>query len=195
MAIAAGLGVLLTAVLVVMLAFDRAGEETVVEVVGSVTKESAAERPLPSSYGDAPAANDDAEGALVGGDPFVSNDAGAAALADDVAEAERAAALQPDEPTSQEGRSKAAPSHRSRRAGTSSAKSRNVAPATLVFRVVPYGDVYVDGKKIGTTPLPPLEVRPGPHSVVIRYGDAKKQLDFRVRSGQSRTVRVNMSAP
>jgi hypothetical protein len=45
------------------------------------------------------------------------------------------------------------------------------APATLLFRVVPGGQVYVDGKSRGSLPtLKQLELGPGRYVVEVRYG-------------------------
>jgi serine/threonine-protein kinase len=52
-----------------------------------------------------------------------------------------------------------------------------VAPAgkgTVVFRVLPYAEVFQDGKSVGMTPLRPLELEPGKYSFKFVCSDTKK---------------------
>lgn len=43
--------------------------------------------------------------------------------------------------------------------------------ATLKLSVTPWADVWVDGKKVGRTPLQPLKLKPGKHVIKLENGD------------------------
>jgi hypothetical protein len=53
--------------------------------------------------------------------------------------------------------------------------------------VLPFGDVWIDGRKVGSAPIQ-REVDPGVHTVATGEGQARKQRRVRVRGGQERTV-------
>jgi serine/threonine-protein kinase len=63
----------------------------------------------------------------------------------------------------------------------------------IVFRVNPWAEVTVDGRKLGVTPLPPAEVAPGMHRVLLENGDlgVKRALSVEVRAGKDAPVRFN----
>jgi hypothetical protein len=44
-----------------------------------------------------------------------------------------------------------------------------VAPVLLRLNVVPWAEVEVDGEVKGTTPMAPIELAPGSHTVVLRH--------------------------
>jgi hypothetical protein len=96
-----------------------------------------------------------------------------------------------DEPDEPDGTTGSKPTKRSRRARKKPAKN---TPATLVFRVVPFGEVFLDGNKLGTTPLAPVKLTPGRHFVIIKMNDKKKRMDLRVAPGERKVLRVNMNA-
>jgi serine/threonine protein kinase len=56
-------------------------------------------------------------------------------------------------------------------APTDSAAVDPKTPATLTISVSPWGEVSVDGRPVGMTPLPPLTLAPGPHSITVRNPD------------------------
>jgi class 3 adenylate cyclase len=52
------------------------------------------------------------------------------------------------------------------------AEAAPAAPATINFAVLPWGEVYVDGRKVGVAPpLRNFEVKPGRHRIEIRNAD------------------------
>jgi hypothetical protein len=55
------------------------------------------------------------------------------------------------------------------------AKKAEARKGTLDVHVQPYADVFVDGDLIGTTPLAPIELAPGSHTVLL----ANSQLDVK----------------
>lgn len=67
----------------------------------------------------------------------------------------------------------------------------SVQDAKLTFNVMPYGDVYLNGKKVGRTPpLAELPVPPGTHKVEVR-GDAipfTANFSFDLKAGETRQV-------
>jgi hypothetical protein len=50
----------------------------------------------------------------------------------------------------------------------------------LKIKVIPWADVYVDGKRKGTTPLKPLELAAGEHTVLVQNRRLGAQRSFRV---------------
>jgi serine/threonine-protein kinase len=64
----------------------------------------------------------------------------------------------------------------------------------LVVRVYPWATISVDGRKEGTTPLPPLAVAVGRHTVVAENASlkAKRVVTVDVREGRDAVVRLNL---
>jgi serine/threonine-protein kinase len=50
------------------------------------------------------------------------------------------------------------------------------AKGTLVFIVRPWAEVHVDGKKIGVTPVAPMQLAVGPHQVRLVNPDLGKDI-------------------
>ncbi|MDC3955028.1 serine/threonine protein kinase [Polyangium jinanense] len=67
-------------------------------------------------------------------------------------------------------------------------------PGTLVVSVSPWADVTVDGRSVGTTPLAPISLAPGPHSVVLRNSElgASRSLSVTIKPGKPSSVRVDL---
>jgi serine/threonine protein kinase len=67
-------------------------------------------------------------------------------------------------------------------------------PGQLQFYVKPWADVYVDGNKVGTTPLRPLELPAGRHEVQLRHPDfAPLTRTVTVEPGRTAKIEVNFS--
>ena len=64
----------------------------------------------------------------------------------------------------------------------------------LKIRVAPWADVYVDGKLKGTTPLKPLELMAGEHTVLVKNEKLAKQRSFRIiiKPNQVHSLDVNL---
>jgi|GEM_PF-5401161 len=67
-------------------------------------------------------------------------------------------------------------------------------PGTLVIAVVPWGDVTVDGRGVGTTPLAPITLPPGPHSVTVRNSElgASRSSSVTIKPGKPTTIRFDL---
>jgi len=67
-------------------------------------------------------------------------------------------------------------------------------PGTLVVSVSPWADVSVDGRSVGTTPLAPISLSPGTHSVVLRNSElgASRSMAVSVKPGKSTQIRVDL---
>lgn len=65
----------------------------------------------------------------------------------------------------------------------------------LVVRVNPWADVLVDGQMVGATPLKPLELSAGKHSVTVTNGELgkTKTLSVDIRAGRQEFVEVNFA--
>lgn len=67
-------------------------------------------------------------------------------------------------------------------------------PGTLVVTVLPWGDVSVDGRNVGTTPLAPISLPPGPHSVSVRNSElgASRSSSVTIKPGKPSSVRFDL---
>ncbi|EYF02160.1 Hypothetical protein CAP_7371 [Chondromyces apiculatus DSM 436] len=67
-------------------------------------------------------------------------------------------------------------------------------PGTLQVVVLPWAEVTVDGKAMGTTPIAPIQLPPGPHSVVLRNAElgASRTLSVVLKPGQPTLLRVDL---
>ncbi|AKT36363.1 uncharacterized protein CMC5_004760 [Chondromyces crocatus] len=65
---------------------------------------------------------------------------------------------------------------------------------SLQVVVLPWADVSVDGKPMGTTPIAPIPLSPGPHSVVLRNAElgAVRNLSVVIKAGQPSLLRVDL---
>jgi serine/threonine-protein kinase len=73
-------------------------------------------------------------------------------------------------------------------------KSPAQAKGTVVFRVLPYAEVFRDGQSLGVTPLKPLELEPGRYSFKFVCADTKKSdaREVTVSSGAQSVVKVDL---
>ncbi len=68
-------------------------------------------------------------------------------------------------------------------------------PATLRIQVLPWGNVWVDDKAVGTTPLPPLRIKAGRHVLRAEHpalGSRRVQVDL--RPSEARLETIDLSA-
>ncbi|HEX8441766.1 MAG TPA: protein kinase [Archangium sp.] len=72
--------------------------------------------------------------------------------------------------------------------------SAPVQKAVLEFRIRPYATVVLDGKSLGQTPLAPIEVTVGSHSVQLINKDLGKDVtrSVEVKAGQSNQFKYNL---
>ncbi|UQA59623.1 serine/threonine protein kinase [Polyangium aurulentum] len=77
---------------------------------------------------------------------------------------------------------------------TASAADEGNEPGTLHVSVSPWADVSVDGRAMGTTPLAPMSLAPGPHSVVLRNSElgASRSISVTIKPGKPTQVRVDL---
>jgi serine/threonine-protein kinase len=68
------------------------------------------------------------------------------------------------------------------------------AKGRIVVHVWPYATVTLDGKLLGSTPLPPIPASEGSHLLVIENTQlgARKEVRVRVRAGQSTQVKLTL---
>jgi serine/threonine-protein kinase len=68
------------------------------------------------------------------------------------------------------------------------------SPGSLQVVVLPWGDVSVDGKSVGTTPMPAIQLPPGPHSVVVKNAElgATRSASVTIKPGQTSAVRFDL---
>jgi serine/threonine-protein kinase len=64
-------------------------------------------------------------------------------------------------------------------------------PGFLSVASTPFSTIWVDGKKIGDTPIYKLSLAPGPHRVRAVAGDRTKTFEVTVRSGEVATQRID----
>jgi serine/threonine-protein kinase len=63
-------------------------------------------------------------------------------------------------------------------------------PGKVKFMIRPWGEVEVDGKVIGLTPLPVMELPSGPHKIVIRNSELGKSVTKNVTVGAGKQTDV-----
>lgn len=68
------------------------------------------------------------------------------------------------------------------------------APGTLQVIVVPWGNVVVDGKPHGSTPIAPVSLTPGTHSVVVTNSElgAQRSATVKILPGKSHSVKFDL---
>ncbi len=69
----------------------------------------------------------------------------------------------------------------------------SVAKGKLLVRARPWADVYLNGKKIGTTPLPPRALPPGDYVVRLHNPTLDQETDKRVKIEPGKTARVTVN--
>ncbi|OJH36086.1 serine/threonine-protein kinase [Cystobacter ferrugineus] len=71
-------------------------------------------------------------------------------------------------------------------------RAKSTAKGTLELRIRPYATVYVDGKKVGETPLPPLELPVGRHIVRLVNEEAgEKKFDVEIEPNKPYPLKFN----
>ena len=67
--------------------------------------------------------------------------------------------------------------------------------ATLWVKVAPWAQVFLDGKLLGMTPLEPLAVPPGHHSLILVNQDLglRRRVDVQVHSHENKVIRVDLA--
>ncbi|MBK04658.1 MAG: hypothetical protein CL920_36395 [Deltaproteobacteria bacterium] len=68
-------------------------------------------------------------------------------------------------------------------------KKFTFAKGTMKFFIAPWGEIYINGKKIGQTPIPPQRRSEGVYKILIKKG--KKRVTKSIRLYSGKTVRVN----
>ncbi|XHF09802.1 protein kinase [Archangium gephyra] len=73
---------------------------------------------------------------------------------------------------------------------------RKVAKARVDFRIRPYATVFLDGKAIGQTPFPAVQVPVGTHTVRLINRDLGKDITrtIEVKAGQSNIIKQDLQA-
>ncbi len=67
------------------------------------------------------------------------------------------------------------------------------ATGKLLVRAKPWAEVYVDGKKIGTTPLPPKALSAGTHTIRLYNSTLDQEQTKTVQIKAGKTVRINVN--
>jgi predicted Ser/Thr protein kinase len=64
----------------------------------------------------------------------------------------------------------------------------------LILRINPWAEVSVDGRRVGTTPLAPIELRDGNHLLAVENPElgVRRTLTFVVQRGRDVTLRINL---
>jgi len=73
------------------------------------------------------------------------------------------------------------------------APAKVVATGMLEFRIRPYAVVYLDGKHLGPTPMSPVEVSEGKHTIKLVNPELNREetQKFEVKAGQNNTFKFN----
>ncbi len=73
--------------------------------------------------------------------------------------------------------------------------AKPVGRGKLLVRVNPWADVLIDGQVVGATPLAPLELPAGRHSVTVTNGELgrAKSVSVEVRAGRQELVEINLA--
>jgi hypothetical protein len=66
-------------------------------------------------------------------------------------------------------------------------------PCYVSFNSIPVSNIYVDGVRIGVTPLLKARIRPGAHVVQFVQGDAKKGKAFLCKPGELKVVAISLN--
>ncbi len=68
------------------------------------------------------------------------------------------------------------------------------ATGLLQLRILPWAEVSVDGRAVGTTPLRPVSLEAGEHRVVLSHPSYKPlQKSVRIRADETTTLEVDLS--
>jgi serine/threonine-protein kinase len=74
--------------------------------------------------------------------------------------------------------------------GTTRSVSIEVGKGSLLIESPPDCEVMVDGRKVGVTPLPPLEMYEGKHAIVVRHGKTEYKQAFVMKPNFEATLHV-----
>ncbi len=67
-------------------------------------------------------------------------------------------------------------------------------PGHLQLYVRPWANVTVDGRPVGTTPMRPLELAPGTHTVLLKHNDfAPLTRQVVIEPGKTHRLEVDLS--
>jgi len=68
-------------------------------------------------------------------------------------------------------------------------------PGSMVLLVNPWADVWIDGRRYGTTPLPPVTLSAGRHEILAVHPDTGRRAERSVTigAGQSVTIKIDLS--
>ncbi len=84
---------------------------------------------------------------------------------------------------------------RGKKSGPTTPPAEATQPGRVTLLVKPWGVVYVNGAKRGTTPMPPLELAPGRYEIKIVHPDTGKSTTRRVKvtAGAATKLKVDLS--
>ncbi|WNG50066.1 protein kinase [Archangium minus] len=82
-----------------------------------------------------------------------------------------------------------------RQASVAPAPPKVVAKGTIEFRIRPYATVFIDGRKLGDTPIPATELPVGRYTVKLVNPDIKKTVTqiVEVKAGQPTLIKLNLA--
>jgi hypothetical protein len=64
----------------------------------------------------------------------------------------------------------------------------------LQLRVTPWADIDIDGTRVGTTPLRPLPLGPGSHTVQLTHPDYKVvNRKVTIRAGETTRIEIDLA--
>ena len=78
-------------------------------------------------------------------------------------------------------------------AGKAASQDFTFGSGTLELWVLPVADVTVDGRKVGETPMDPLKLLEGNHTVELEHDGKKITRTVKIRAGGSEKLKVKMS--
>ena len=81
-----------------------------------------------------------------------------------------------------------------RPAKVSPVEEKSTGTGTLAFRVRPWAEIFVDGRSVGISPVPPVDLPAGRHHVLLRNTDIGKErtITTSIARGETTTVRVDL---
>jgi serine/threonine protein kinase len=69
----------------------------------------------------------------------------------------------------------------------------SVRPARLTVAVIPWGDVWINGKRWGQAPLKSVSLKPGRYKITVGQGKPSKSQTIRLREAQRKTVQFDLT--
>ncbi|MBW2507770.1 MAG: protein kinase [Deltaproteobacteria bacterium] len=73
------------------------------------------------------------------------------------------------------------------------ATSATLVPAKLTVIAIPWGNVWIDGKPAGNSPLKDVAISPGRHEISVGRGSPTKSETVRLKPGQRKTIRLDLT--